>query len=386
MKKIISGYMTKIKVANIIEDARLGGPQVRIAEVARALITHDCETTVIFPKKDNERFKAKLDSCDVKYKELSLHRLTKEKVHLFLFIVLFVYEVFSLYRYLKQEKFDIIHVSGGCWQWKGIIAGWLARCKVIWHLNDTSSPRFVRFVFNIISKYFVDGFIVAGERVASYYSEGIGQRRCTVIEAPVNTNFFDKQKIDSINDVIKRVIMVSNINPVKGIDTFLKVCKEVGLRTKHVEFLLVGPVYNSQKVYYQSMLSLYNRLGLPNLKFIEGVDDVRSLLESADLYLCTSVAEASPISVWEALSMSLPVVSTDVGSVKKYVVDGVNGYVLEVNDVVGIADEIVCLLSQPSKLVDFGLSSRKMAVENLDLKICATKHFNFYSQILDLKS
>lgn len=40
----------KIRVANIIEEARLGGPQLRMIAVA-SFFNHDIHSTLIFPKK-----------------------------------------------------------------------------------------------------------------------------------------------------------------------------------------------------------------------------------------------------------------------------------------------------------------------------------------------
>ena len=41
-----------------------------------------------------------------------------------------------------------------------------------------------------------------------------------------------------------------------------------------------------------------------------------------DIYICTSNNEASPLSVWEAMSMEKAIISTDVGDVGKFIDDG----------------------------------------------------------------
>ena len=45
---------------------------------------------------------------------------------------------------------------------------------------------------------------------------------------------------------------------------------------------------------------------------------IRSLLNQSDIYVCSSNYESSPVSIWEAMSMELPIVSTDVGDLSKY--------------------------------------------------------------------
>ena len=154
-----------MKVANIIEEGRLGGPQIRIAEVARCLKAHGIETTVFYPKYQSDLFKQTLDTYGIRNICMPLHRLTKDKKHLFAYFLFFFYEIICLYFFFKRERFDIIHCSGGSWQFKGIIAGRLAGSKILWHLNDTGMPGFFRWLFRLIAPKFADGLIVAGKRV-----------------------------------------------------------------------------------------------------------------------------------------------------------------------------------------------------------------------------
>ncbi|MFX0141723.1 MAG: hypothetical protein ACFFDN_49250, partial [Candidatus Hodarchaeota archaeon] len=67
-----------LKVANIILEGRLGGPQTRILLVAEKLKKkYGIETIVIMPKKDSELFYSKLVEKGIKAKRLNLHKLTK---------------------------------------------------------------------------------------------------------------------------------------------------------------------------------------------------------------------------------------------------------------------------------------------------------------------
>ena len=59
---------------------------------------------------------------------------------------------------------------------------------------------------------------------------------------------------------------------------------------------------------------------------------MRPLLKRFDVYVCSSKAESSPISVWEAMSMAKPIVSTSVGDVPLYVQNEHNGYIVEIEN------------------------------------------------------
>ena len=91
-----------MKIANIIEEGRFGGPQIRIAEVARCLQIKGIETTVIYPKCQSCLFKQRLDTYGIRNVRLPLHRLTKGKKHLLAYFLFFFYEIIYLYLFFKR--------------------------------------------------------------------------------------------------------------------------------------------------------------------------------------------------------------------------------------------------------------------------------------------
>lgn len=378
------------KIANVIEEARLGGPQIRISEVAKKLLTTEFKTTVIIPRVENFRFKERLFVYGLDYEELPLYRLSKQGKQFFTFTVFFVYEIFILRRFLKKGQFEIVHVSGGSWQWKGVVAGKLAGCKVLWHLNDTQMPVYIRFIFKPLAKYFADGFIVAGHRVKNYYLKQlkISKPIVDIIQAPVDCSVFSPDlveidpKLDAIDGV--KVVTVANINPVKGLETFIHMAAEVKKSYKDVSFIIVGPVYSSQKKYYERLKALVCECNLENsIHFYGPTDDVTNVLKSADIYVCSSLAEASPVSVWEALAMEKPVVSTDVGDVGYIIKSGDNGFIVDVKDHCAMAKQVNGLIESPQQRLSIGKKARLTALAQLDVNVIAAQHKEVYRKVLE---
>lgn len=73
-------------------------------------------------------------------------------------------------------------------------------------------------------------------------------------------------------------------------------------------------------------------------------EDAPALIESFDTLICTSRIEEGPMVVFEAMSLRRPVVSYAVGMVPDILRDGIDGFINEVGDVAGAAENICRLI------------------------------------------
>lgn len=125
-------------------------------------------------------------------------------------------------------------------------------------------------------------------------------------------------------------------------------------------------------------------LKISNVYFVNAFNDVRPFLKIVDIYACCSSNESSPLAVWEAMAMKKPIVSTDVGDVNKFIKNGINGYITDVGDSKGLAKGITKLIKKPNLRKKFGNISRKIAINKLNLNLCAKLHsktfYNIYYQ------
>lgn len=375
-----------MRVANIIEEGRLGGPQVRIANVACAL-KERVQTTVILPEHKSEQFQRKLSQCNIQYKLFNITRITKELSMAIRYGLFSLYEIIQLTSYFRKQKFDLVHVSGGAWQYKGVIAASLAGTRLVWHLNDTSMPKFFRFLFSLLSEL-PEAYIFASERTSEYYGNLIPQNKQRfVIPAPVDTRQFKPAQSDlSAGENENRTLTIgttANVNPIKGLELFIQVSALLNEQFEHLQFVIVGAISDNQQKYFQQLVKMASRLGVMNLNFLGQVGDVRTELEKMDIYLCTSVAESSPISVWEAMSMARPIVSTDVGDVARYIESGVSGDILTGRDAKNMADHVSRLIDQTVLREKYGRAARDVAINQLDITLCAERHFAAYNALIN---
>ena len=88
--------------------------------------------------------------------------------------------------------------------------------------------------------------------------------------------------------------------------------------------------------------------------------DVLKYYMISDIYVCASAIEAFPITILEAMSFSLPVVSTDVFGIKEQIVENETGFFFNLGDYKDLSRKLVTLMDQ---------DVRKKVGENSKLKL-----------------
>lgn len=378
-----------MKVVNITEEGRFGGPQRRILEVAKVLKSaYNIETIVVLPNYDSERFQEAMKAANVAFYAISIHRFTKNIPHLIKAILFFIPEVWRLMQIMKKESADIVHINGS-WQIKGVIAAYLAGVKNVWHLNDTSAPRPIKMLFNLLATLMGDGFISSSNRTTNYYidRESLKKKPLQLVRPPVDTKKFTpdsierSSKLDEFDGV--RILSVGNVGPYKGYDTYIRAAALVNqkLPNKDVHFYIAGKLFKTQQKVINDLEILADTLGVKNLTFLGETKNIPEVLKSSDIFVCSSVAEAGPMSVFEAMMMKKPIVSTDVGDVKALFEIEDCGIVVPVGDNQGLAEGIIRIIEDTNYGIQIGQLARNTALNHLDVKHCANAHQLIYRQI-----
>ena len=378
-----------MKICSIDEEGRFGGPQQRTIEIAKELRKMGIRTVVVLPHFDSKIFKKRLLKANIEFTLFKLSRLSLEIKILLKYIITFFLEIYQLYKHIAKNGYDLIQINGTP-QYKGAIAGKLAGVKVIWIFEDTKMPKPIRLMTKIIAKYCAKGIIVTGQAVYDYYIKRsiLETIPYAEIHAPVDTKYFDPKKTQSIKSMVKEseknILSVSGVSPVKGLEYFIYMASELIKYNNDLSFHVSGAELSSQKKYSQKINEIIknSNLNKGNYFFHGMISNVSNFLASGNIFVCTSVTEAGPMTVWEAMSMAKAVVTTDVGAVKQYIKDGVTGFIVPVGDTNALVKRVTDLLQNPGLIDSMGNAARIVAKEKLDVVPAAEKYFKFYENIL----
>jgi polysaccharide biosynthesis protein PelF len=166
------------------------------------------------------------------------------------------------------------------------------------------------------------------------------------------------------------VVATARIHPLKDIETFLRAAKKIG---GDVRFSIFGAV--SDESYYRACLALRRELGV-DVSMGEATSDVVAAYRSADVVLLTSISEAFPFSVIEAMSCGKAVVASDVGGVRE-ALEGC-GVVVRPRDVDAFATEVRRLLDDAPLRASLGTRARAKVLEQFRIDQSVASYRRLY--------
>ena len=108
-------------------------------------------------------------------------------------------------------------------------------------------------------------------------------------------------------------------------------------------------------------------------------------LTSPDIYILPSPAEGLPISILEAMSAGLAVISTNVGAIPEVIENGVNGYLIEKGDYKNLAEKILTLANNRELLDTMSLNNSEKVKRTYDLNKVISKMDDLYDSISSSK-
>lgn len=365
-----------------------GGPHNQALRLLAPLSKRGWETVVLLPDEPGNA-RTRLEDGGVPVVTTKMDRLrAKPSLRLqWRFVTGLVPAVRRIRAVIRAEKINAVMI-GGLVNPHAAIAARLEGVPVVWQLLDTRTPRIVVRVMTPIVKRLADAILVTGREVARLHSgiEDLDSRLFTFFP-PVDVEEFKpaparraSARADlEIEDSSLVVGNVSNVNPQKDQLTFVRAAGLLNKRNRELKFVILGATYPEHSGYLDRLHREAEIVGLrvgTDLVFRDPGAEVARFASALDLFLLTSEprSEGIPTVVEEAMSLGIPVVTTDVGAVREAVIDGKTGFVVPARDHAAIADATQRLIDDNPLRQQFSANARARAEAEFDAEICANVH------------
>jgi N-acetyl-alpha-D-glucosaminyl L-malate synthase BshA len=293
---------------------------------------------------------------------------------------------------IEYENLDLLHVhyalphATSAYLAKQIMAEKGMKVPVVTTLHGTditlvgSDPSYKHVVEFSINKS--DGVTA----VSDYLKRETFDRFDITTDIEVIPNFIDLDRFKKSNkshfkkaicpDGEKVVVHVSNFRKVKRVPEVITVFDRILKHGIASKLLLVGDGPDRQKAEQQC-----RDLGIcEHVRFLGKLDQVEEVLSIADLFLIPSGSETFGLAALEAMSCSVPVISSNIGGLPEVNIQGETGFLCDLDDIDCMAENAVEILSNEKLHEQMSKNARKRA-ELFNQDLVVNQYEDYYRKV-----
>ncbi len=196
----------------------------------------------------------------------------------------------------------------------------------------------------------------------------------------VNLNLYKYRVNDNTTKKI-RFLLVARLIKEKGIALYIDAATVLKKTYPEAEFHIIGHAGNSPSAMKEDLLNELHDQGI--IVHHGPQNNVQDHLYKSDVFvLPTYYREGVPRSILEALSVGLPIITTNTPGCKETVIQNENGFLIEPQNLEALINAMEYFLINPSKIKDMGINSRKYAEEKFDVNIINSNLINIINSVL----
>ncbi|MDP9100402.1 MAG: glycosyltransferase [Verrucomicrobiota bacterium] len=224
----------------------------------------------------------------------------------------------------RCREFDVV-VANTIASWPAIRAAHLEDKPALWYLHETLvAVRLIRAIPEMASALTMAGLLVTPTRQTARIYEGL-------TEAPIEIVPYGIPRppvLSSSHSDRIRFLTLGSFEPRKGQDVLAEaISKMDGAKRQRCSFKMAGRVLDD--AFYDGL-----KMAVADLEQVELIDaldhaSALTLLNETDVLVLPSRDETMPIAILEAMGLGKAVISTDVGGVREWLRDGMNGLLVK---------------------------------------------------------
>ncbi len=295
---------------------------------------------------------------------------------------------------IKYQKLDLLHVhyaiphATSAYLAKQILGETGRSIPVITTLHGTditivgSDPSYAPVVTFSINKS--DGVTAVSEYLRNETCERFDiQKKIEVIPNFIDLKRFSKSEKSHFKKALcpngeKVLVHVSNFREVKRVSDTVEIFHKVLESGIPAHLLLVGDGPDRPKV--ESRCRELEICG--KVRFLGKQEKIEDILSIADLFLIPSGSETFGLAALEAMSCSVPVISSNIGGLPELNIHGETGYLCELGDTDTMGDYAISMLQDEELHQRMSENARKRATV-FELNKVVDQYESYYHSVME---
>lgn len=235
----------------------------------------------------------------------------------------------------------------------GAIVARLCKLPHVWHIReailgnaDVVSPIGVNWISSFVLRY-ANVVVVNSERLKQLFFGDCSVRNVRVIHNSIDVAIFcersDVSRSFPVRSGVRVIGTCGAIHERKDVLSFVKAAYELCKMLPNLHFVIIGQGHSA---YVELVKREIVRLGLTDCVHLLGYrNDIPALMSAIDILVSSSIVEPFGRTIIEAMAAGKPVVATRSGGPEEIIVDGVNGFLVNVGDDLAIANKVFQILN-----------------------------------------
>jgi glycosyltransferase involved in cell wall biosynthesis len=357
-----------MRIIQIIDSLEAGGAERMAVNYANALANEIEFSGLVVTRKEGPLFGQIKD--EVQYLFLNKKRSIDLKA------------IFRLRKFVIENKVEIIHAHSTSFFIGFLLKMTYPSIKLIWHDHYGDSEflsqrpslglRFMMFYF--------EGIITVNQKLKLWAENRLHFKNVIYMpNFPSKEVFSETTFLKGIDG--KRIVCVANLREQKNHIMLVNVAKKI--RNSHPDwtFHLVGKDFDDD--YSNQIMNSILELELEDTVFAYGSkQDVGNILDQSTIALLTSKSEGLPVALLEYGWHKKPVVVTKVGEIPSVVHDGINGFIVEPDDVELFYTKLVQLIENDILRTEFATALQETISENYSERSIVLKYLKWIESSL----
>ncbi|MBU0573544.1 MAG: glycosyltransferase family 4 protein [Candidatus Margulisbacteria bacterium] len=366
-----------LNILFINQFSEMGGGEKALLSIIKNLDKTRYRPSVVLPRagKLSKALKDMKVSCHfVAIGEYSDGR--KKLVDVLKYLIFSFNVVPKLIERIKKDHIDIIYANSPRVLPWACLAARAGRARVIWHVRCISG----RLEKKVASAFAKDIKMIIVDSQAAKNSLSAGGIPVRVIPAGIDLSLFPAGLPFGAGEQPPVIGAAGRLVKLKGFEDLIMAAPIVLQKFPNVRFTILGDALFGKEDYKEHLSRLIEDMGLKDKFLLPGfVDDMAAAYREMGLFVNCSRCEGFGYVVVEAMASGLPIVASDIPSVRE--IAGQDGRIefYQPGDTEGLAAAVIKLLKEPSLAMAMAEKNKAVVKERFDEK----KQIRKIEQIID---
>lgn len=158
-------------------------------------------------------------------------------------------------------------------------------------------------------------------------------------------------------------LMATPLDRTQGVAEYCEAAKEMRLKARRARFFLANTPGETTSPFQIPELKRYREY----VQYVGPADDAAPLIARCHVVVTPSYGDGVPRSLFQALALGRPVITTDTRSSRDFIQQGINGYRVPVRDSAALVRAMTQILQRPDLIPLMAEESRRQALRFYDI-------------------